>query len=314
MKKHNIATIISYSSNDFPFLRGCIDQAKIFSSQILVTACDHFFDGTEENVNNLLTSFSLYDFADFFIYPFIYDEIPKRTLKKVPSPYIWHDLSRAVGYYHLDKSIDYVLFLDVDEIVDGKRFKSWLDTGEYLSYDVLRPSNYWYFRSSHFQATTHEDTCVMAKKNKITYKSLFHRLERDAIYSSIQGTKKRNVLGPDNLPMIHHYSWVRTKDQMLKKVNTWGHKNDRNWQQLVDKEFTNDFTFKDFVHGYDFIKVKPFVNIDLDEKLIGLHGQNKNVLFLQSADLLNILKKRSKKDFLFCSLKEMFHRPSKKFF
>jgi hypothetical protein len=299
---HNIATLISYSSNDLPFLKHCLFEAKKFSKKIIVTASDHLFDGTEENIKNLLITFSLFDFAHFIIYPFVPEKIPKRIYKKTPSPYLWHDLSRLASFCQLDKSIEYVLFLDVDEIVDGDRFKTWLDTNEYRSFDAIRPSNYWYFRTPHFQATTFEDTSVLAKKSSLSYKSLLHPLERDAIFDSVKGPKKRNVMGLDSLPMIHHYSWVRTKDQMLKKVNTWGHKNDRNWNELVEKEFDKDFTFKDFVHGYDFIKIKPFVEIDLNEKIIGFHGQQSNTVFLKSSNIIKMLKKRSLKDYLLCSL------------
>ncbi len=304
--KHNIATLISYSSSDFPFLKHCLFEAKKFSKKIIVTACDHLFNGEEENIKHLLSSFSRFDFATFIIYPFIPDLIPSRIYKKNPPPYLWHNLARLSGFCHLDNSVDYVLFLDVDEIVDGARFKNWLDCREYLSFDALRPANYWYFRSPHFQATTFEDTAVLAKKKSISYKSLLHPLERDAIFEGAKGNKARGVLDQGGNPLIHHYSWVRTKNQMLKKVSTWGHKNDRNWKDLVEKEFSKDFTFKDFVHGYDFIKVNPFATIDLDETPLGVYENESKTIFLKNSDVINMLKKRSLKDRLYCSLNGFF--------
>ena len=39
------ATIINFCSNDYSYLRHCIDGVKPFSSQVIVPVCDHFFDG-----------------------------------------------------------------------------------------------------------------------------------------------------------------------------------------------------------------------------------------------------------------------------
>jgi hypothetical protein len=55
---------------------------------------------------------------------------------------------------------------------------------------------------------------------------------------------------------------------MLKKVRSWGHKEDRNWEDLVEKEFSQEFSGKDFVHGYEFTKVAPFVDLSWDKKAL----------------------------------------------
>ena len=36
---------------------------------------------------------------------------------------------------------------------------------------------------------------------------------------------------------------------MLKKVKTWGHSHDRNWVDLVNKEFEESFRGKDVIFG-----------------------------------------------------------------
>jgi hypothetical protein len=51
---------------------------------------------------------------------------------------------------------------------------------------------------------------------------------------------------------MHHYSWVRTKEEMLRKVKAWGHTNDKDWNTLIEEEFSREFNGKDFVHGYNF--------------------------------------------------------------
>ena len=65
----------------------------------------------------------------------------------------------------------------------------------------------------------------------------------------------------DNEPLIHHYSWVRTKEEMLKKVLNWGHKNDKNWSDLIEEEFSRPFNGTDFVHGYNYNIVENKFNI-----------------------------------------------------
>jgi hypothetical protein len=210
-----------------------------------------------------------------------------------------------VGYNFLKKSIDRVLFLDVDEIVDGDRFRKFLEEKKYLKFDALRFSNYWYFRDASLQAKNQEDSVVFVKRKKIKYKSLLDSTERDAIFDSISGKKKRHVLGLDGTPMIHHYSWVRTKDQMLKKVGSWGHKNDKDWAVLVEEEFSHKTSKKDFVHGYELIEVEPFVSIDLNNiELKNLNKEMDNVIHLSKKELLGIIKKRSFKDYIHCYLEE----------
>lgn len=302
-----IATIINYCSNDYPFLKDCLDQAKKFSEKIIVVSADHLFNGQKENVEEMKKYFSNFAFATFIIYPFIPEKIPKRIQRKVKKNSMWHSISRMTGTFFLEKDIDYVLFLDIDEIVDGERFKQWLNEKNFLKYTALRPANYWYFRSVSSQAVIWEDTAVLARKKNIKRKALLDSSERDAIFNSAAGNKIRNVLGADNLPMIHHYSWVKTKEQMLTKVKTWGHKNDKNWNELIEKEFQKEESLKDFVHGYDLIKVNPFANINIMQT--PAIGENKsiypnNIISISEKALLNIIMKRSIKDFIWCHLEK----------
>ena len=62
--------------------------------------------------------------------------------------------------------------------------------------------------------------------------------------------------------MFHHYSWVRTKAQLLKKVSSWAHKDDRNWAAFVEEEFSRPFNGTDFVHGFSYTTVKNIFTIN----------------------------------------------------
>ena len=49
-KQHKISTVISYCTNDYQFIKHAIDSVRPFSRQVIVPVVDHFFDGTEENL------------------------------------------------------------------------------------------------------------------------------------------------------------------------------------------------------------------------------------------------------------------------
>ena len=78
---------------------------------------------------------------------------------------------------------------------------------------------------------------------------LFHRFERPGFFRSFSGKKMSGVLGLDGLPMIHHYSWVRTEKEFLKKIGSWGHKHDLDWREAPHHEI---FGFKKPMHVYPF--------------------------------------------------------------
>ena len=312
MAKHPLATIINFCSNEAPFLKPCLKEALKFSQKVYVVVADRFFDGVEEDMALLTDFFSTYSRVQFLLYPYMpvtMNQKNNKVYQQVGEANFWHSLSRLIGFSLLDPSIEYTLFLDVDEIADGNLFQRWLDTREYQKYTALRPANYWYFRESCYQAEKLEDSAVLIQNQKTDLSSLLKKSEREALFEDAQELKIRNVLF-ENKPLIHHYSWVRTKEQMFKKIRSWGHKNDRPWAALIEKEFSSDFKGKDFVHGYNFEKVKPFCKIDLAQNFLKVQkpgtGSNPNpslnyiqkipanVHFLSIKEVLSLVKKSSK--------------------
>ena len=94
--------------------------------------------------------------------------------------------------------------------------------------------------------------------------------------------------------MIHHYSWVRTKDEMLKKINSWGHKGDRNWIELVESEFSQDFKGVDFIHGYRYQTVPSAFDIQFSEFPSNPSVSKANLIQLERKDILKILQFKNK--------------------
>jgi hypothetical protein len=228
---------------------------------VIVPACDHFFDGRPEDSQALSSVFSRFPDCEFFLYPFDEEAIPKKIYQKVGKNNFWHSFSRYLGYLHLQKDVEYVLFLDADEIVESEKFLQWLNTEEYKKHHVMKLANYWYFRDVRYRAKVFEDSCVLIKKKKLSKKLLLQKEERNALYDLKKRKKIRMVMGLDAKPMIHHYSWVRSKEEMLKKVRSWGHKDDKDWSRLVEEEFKNAFSGKDFIHGYEYDVIAPFISL-----------------------------------------------------
>lgn len=293
MPKHSLATLINFCTNEKRFIRPCIEQAQIFSKQVIVAVASHFFDGSEENRELLEQIYAAFPKCLFIEYPFLPQAIPKRIFRSVRPEAFWHCLSRLIGVLSLDPSIESVLFLDADEIVDGYRMAEWLDCSGYECHTVLRLANYWYFREPIYQADRFEDSAILAQKRALSIELLLHNHERDAVYDGLPGPKRRMVMGTDGVPLLHHFSWVRTEQEMLKKVQAWGHRKDRNWEELVKKEFQGPFQGTDFVHGYRFQTVTAPFQV-MEEPVFSPQG-SPNVRRLTATQVQSFV--RNKKNF-----------------
>lgn len=169
-------------------------------------------------------------------------------LGRVWGPQYWIGFARRLGFQAVNPDIDYVLFLDTDEIIDGQKFLAWLKTQQHQLFNALKLATYWYWRSPSYQADVWEDNPLLARRRYLKNAIFLDHDERNAIFNSIPGRKTRLVLGLDNQPMIHHYGWAKPKKNLLKKVKTWGHSKDRNWVKLIEKEFSHPFSGKDFLY------------------------------------------------------------------
>jgi|GEM_PF-692914 len=286
MKKHPVGTVVNFCTNESRFISACLKAALKFSSQVVVPVASHFFDGTSENRDLLEEIYGAFPECLFIEYPFVPDKIPSSIFKAVhPDPF-WHCLSRLIGAWNLKDSIETVLFLDADEVADGRAMAEWLDCSDYEQHTALKLANYWYFREPIYQAEKLEDSIVLVQKKALTPDTLLHDKERNAIYDSLPGPKRRMVLGTSGQPLFHHYSWVRTEEEMLKKVRSWSHRNDRNWDELVRREFSGPFQGTDFVHGYSFRTVESLLEAPSRFQAKG----KKNVLHLSGREVVDFAK------------------------
>ncbi|OGN55633.1 MAG: hypothetical protein A3D96_00880 [Chlamydiae bacterium RIFCSPHIGHO2_12_FULL_44_59] len=291
MEHHPIATIVNFSSNESRFIQATLSQVLLFSRQVIVPVCDHFFDGTLENRVLLKRVYEAFPECQFIEYPFEPAKIPKAVFKKINPAHFWHSLSRLIGVSHLDEEIETVLFLDADEVPDGHRFGEWLRASDYRGHTAIKFSNYWYFRDPVNQAIETEDSVVLAQRGALELEIVLHQDERDAIYHLLPWPKRRGVKDFCGNPMFHHYSWVRTKEEMLKKVGSWGHKKDRDWVRLVHEEFAGPFSGRDFIHNYHYRQIAPLFDIRLEEPAFVAMGKPQ-VKQLKSREVLSLLPKK----------------------
>jgi len=252
-KLPRLATIINFCTTDRRFLGRSIQEAEKFSCQVIIPVSSHFFDGTPEDRSLIDNYVERYSSDRVRFVSFDYEHA--FTLK-YGSRY-WHNFARWHGFLHLDDNIDYILFLDADEIVDGARFTEWLSVEEYPKYSAVALSANWYFREPAFQATTWEQAGLLVQKKAVSRELVFSDSERWSFLRLPNCLQFAN--GLDGTPMVHHYSWVRTKEEMLRKVSSWGHNCDLDWKALVNEEFAHDFRGRDFVHGYCYTIVEPFL-------------------------------------------------------
>ncbi len=245
-----ISAIINYCTYDQKFINGVINSVRHVCSEIIVTYCDRFYDGTEEN-HDLINS-TIKSNSDVKFVKMTYSEL--KSMAEIDptdrcNEFKFCSYSRFLGRMNASYDSDYMMFMDSDEILDPDEFLKFTMSDKFSYGDNYHLESYWYFRDTIYQSIQREPSVVLS------YKPTFdvYALDSDR-YSLLKcGVNKNHVMnsfhGP---PMVHHFSWARTKDEILKKVSTWGHKYDRDWKSLIENEFSHDFNGTDFVHGYSY--------------------------------------------------------------
>lgn len=232
-----ISVVISYCNNDFKFIEKNLGEVRKFAKDIIVCYCDYSFDGEQEDPSKILQMLEIAKGCNIVKIPYDLDK---------PDKY-HHNLMRWYGIQNAKE--DYVLFLDADEIIEGELFNEFLENYDY-KYDVLSLECNWYFRDNR-KAKKTEEAGVLCKKSICTEDYIFSNAERWEFLNRKNLKITMNFRYKDQI-LCHHYSWARTKEEMLKKVKSWGHKNERDWVGLIEEEFSREFNGTDFVHKYEY--------------------------------------------------------------
>lgn len=268
--KHDIGAVVVSNSDDFVFLWPGLQQLAGVCSEVVVAVGTHLWNGEPEDGQKVQAfvakAGAQWPNVRFVMYSVPQDEF-KSTRGMVSPEMYWEGHARFVAQVAFKAKHEYVLFLDSDEVLDGSAFAAWLDTGIYKEWAAMKLQNYWYWREPTLRARGYvEDSAVMIRTTAYNPMSLFSNQGRHGVWDACTGRKARNLPGVDGIPMIHHFSWVRTKEGMLRKVRAWGHRNDRHdWEALVSEEFSRPFNGTDFLKRLQYDHVSNTYDITLAE-------------------------------------------------
>jgi hypothetical protein len=248
-----IDVVIPYCTLDKLFIQKNIEQCLKFANNIFISVSSHLYTGEPEDKQSIdeLKSFcSQYKNIEILEYQWV---------KDVPFDFYWNCYSRWIGIQKC--KTDYIMQLDSDEIIDSDLFlQSYLENedGFWQKYKTYAFGMYWYFRDFKYRSKTLEHAHIYVKRDILNKRNVFTKYDRGghAIIDKMDGFYKA---GYRNKYYIHHFSWVRKKSDLLKKVGGWGHKNERKWEDLIEDHFSRPFLGKDCVHGYEYELVdSPF--------------------------------------------------------
>lgn len=261
-----IGFVINYCSNEKAFIDTLLSQCLEISDDIAVSYGSHLYDGTQED-NTYITEYlrKKYPQVKFIEYKVdVKDDLYKKPgVVKRPTAY-WHNLARWEGVEAL-KNVDWFFFIDADEIPEATRVRKWLSSTTLSKEYAYKLANFWYFKEITNQSTTFEDSILLIHRDHITKSSIFHDNERDGIIR-VSKVKQNRMVMEDNTPMFHHFSWVRSKDGLAKKLRTWAHRDDifhnAPIEQIIDYIYKDD-NVNDIVHRYHYKKTNNIFNIVL---------------------------------------------------
>lgn len=251
----NITTVINYCTNDYIFLKPCIDAALKVSHKVIVPFCTHFHDGTEQDQELLMKSASENPKAEFVEFEYNKNESSR-----------WHcNISRKIGTMLAPEETDYFMFLDTDEIIVPEIFNEWWKEQQINPLVSYKLSNYFYFRDFKYQCNEWQDSIALVQKGTFTEDQfIMHPHERSGVFDYVPSHLRARNVTYNGKPFIHHYSWVRSKEAMLKKVSCWSHNKDQDWSSLVEKEFSEPFRGKDMIFKFEYKTVYPYLNIKIE--------------------------------------------------
>jgi hypothetical protein len=252
-----LGVVLSYCSLERPFLARCLREALLFADRVAVAHGSRLHDGVtpEPELPPGLPADPRVAFVRYEV------DGPR------PPDYYLH-IARAEGFRAVRDHVDWVLFLDADEICEGERMRRFArdaDLDPRLGYKLAM---YWYFRAADLQSLVYEDSAVLVHRDVVGDPSrlLDCPLDRDTVVDWAPGGVVRFVADGARVPMLHHYSWVReTPEALLCKVRVWGHREQRDWATMLRAELARPVVgdaHTDVVVGKSYRRVRePFFTL-----------------------------------------------------
>ena len=260
----NFSTVILFSKLDAPFIDACIAGVLNASNKVVLVAYDRLLDGQEQN--DFLAEVMRRNAGkniELKVIPLAHEMVRIFPVnpKLIANTRIFLNIIRKVGFDLIKDTAEYTLFIDGDEIAEPQKLLRWKN--EYRTKaNSLMLANYYYFREPVYRADRLEYSPVLVRNSNL--EALYRK---DPLrFLNMQYERRDYLIKPcEKIEEVffHHYSWARTKEEMLTKVKNWGHRKQRNWQELVENEFSHEFNGKDFIHGYNYSRVPNLFDIKL---------------------------------------------------
>jgi len=230
----NLQAIIPYCLFDEEHIRECIDALLPVCDKVRISFSKKLWGGQSQNLDTI-------------------DQLKEEYKDVVFKEYTFEDLSNVWQIENRSRSCliedaisdnaTHLLMMDSDEILDTKRFKSWWAEAD-KTFPCFQFRCFWYFRDKKYRATTTEQAGTLARVDLHGSGPTDHSARN---YYKRNGC---NLVDYQGIPIVHHYSWAKSKDHLMMKVLNWGHKGEKNWVSLVEQEFNRPFNGSDFIHGY----------------------------------------------------------------
>ena len=236
-----ISVVIPYCSFESDLIFDVVNSLSV-CDDIVIVYMTHFFNGEEDlHAESTLDVFK--SFPNVRCIRLVWKPIT------VP-PAFWVSEMRMVGFARSRHS--WMLACDSDECLrDQKAFKAWFKTIENGATKSFKLTNYWYFMSKKRRANIIEDSITLTHRSVISM-PMFRQFgqERSAL---LLPNDPRNTRDLDGNVFFDHFSWVRSPENLRRKVLSWSHRKDRDWVPLVDKALSEDpLLTEDFVHKYSY--------------------------------------------------------------
>ena len=244
-----IEAVILYSTNDYRFFNTCIENLIQCGIRCHIVTYSHMWNGDTENKDLLSQSISAFSHSELVSFYSI-DWQPGQ------SPWYWEAVGRHLATNNVSDASEHILYIDIDEIINVDEFNRWIESGEHKNLDCIKLAGYWYWREPVYRSGPEYNT-VMTRTNLAKQLPLIPG-GREPYFTCSANQYYTDI----NYPLLDHYSWVRTKEQMLAKVKNWGHAQDRtDWIHNVEEEFSRPFNGKTFINEYAFETVDNKYNL-----------------------------------------------------
>lgn len=264
----SLGVIISFSTNELCFLDALLSQTSLISDDIVVSYGDKFFNGDDQDLTFLkeyATKYPKIKWTKYNVDVNLNVNLRQGVIKR-PMAY-FHNLSRYYAIQQLKNTSKWVLIIDADEIPEGNKFNQLYKSLHKKTDNCYKIACFWYFKELKYQARTYEDSPLIIEKKYLTKKNIFTDEERDGIYQDIKQSCHRDIRNIDNLPVMHHFSFIRkNKKDLLKKLQNWGHIDDI-FNGIDPQNFVNfiycDDNVNDVIHKYDYNIVENIFQIQV---------------------------------------------------